>query len=440
MDRLGEALNILSDPEKNLFITGFGGSGKSYLLKQIYSHLQSQGKCVRLTASTGVAAVNIGGTTIHSWAGIGLGDKSEYELYINILKNLETKERWKSIEYLIIDEISMIGSKLLRKLEAIARLIRDKNKVFGGIQIIVSGDMCQLPPVNDKFCFEDKIWDTLNFEIIYLNTPWRFINNNDLTWFHMLQRIRIGKHTQEDIDLLKTRVKAYQDEKIITINGIIPTKLYSKNIDVYTINQQELEKIQEDAYEYVATDTINYKKDSSGNKYNISKSTYKSLMDKNIHSEILLKKGAQVMLTKNIDVNSNLCNGSRGVVLECKDNTVLVRFKDCEFEVQPESWIIEDDYAIFTRTQIPLILGYAFTIHKSQGVTLDHLIVSLGKDIFMGNLAYVALSRCRSLKGLFITSLSPDKIFPLKESVKFEEKIKEQQFFMVEDCFEDLIL
>lgn len=409
---------------KNVFLSGSGGTGKSHLIKELYTRLIGQGLIVYKTGSTGVASVNISGMTLHSWAGIQLGDKDANTYCITIQgRNRKALVRWKNTNILIIDEISMVGGKLFGMLSELGSLMRKNNKPFGGITLLICGDVCQLPPVKDIYFFNHICYDKYNFQVYILDKPWRF--QKDLEFFHLLSRVRLGNMTSEDLNVLKTRQDAYYREKksldSIEGNNIRPTRIYSKKIDVHQMNMAELDLLPGDEIGYQASDTIQKKyKDSP-----VTIENYQDLMNKNVPFEVSLKKGAQVMLTWNLDVSEGLCNGSRGVVLECLDEAVLVKFKNQEVLVTGNVWTIEDEDCVFSRCQIPLILAWAHTIHKVQSATLDSAVVDLGTSLFSHNMGYVALSRCRSLDGIYIINIIPEKITCDPEAKEFEKCLRE---------------
>ena len=415
-----EAINHLLN-NNNVFITGSGGTGKSYLLKNLYTALKDKGINVHKTGSTGVAAENINGMTLHSWAGVQLGDKEASTYHITIrTRNRKAWKRWTETQILFIDEISMIGGKLFTMLNKLGQLIRGNSKPFGGITLLLCGDFCQLPPVRDEYLFKSPVFESLDLKYIKLRHPWRY--QTDIEFFHLLSRARLGELTREDIAKLTERKTAYLKEvhgRVYKEDEIKPTILYSKKIDVWEMNMKELDLLPHDEYKYVATDHLQRKSKSS----TANPETFQDLMDKNVPPELSLKKGAQVMLTWNLDVEQGLCNGSRGVVLECLDEYVMVKFKNCEMAITPNVWTIEDEDNIFTRAQVPLALAWSCTIHKSQSASLDSVVVDLGTSIFSNNMAYVALSRCRCLSGIYLINLIPRKIVCDPDAKEFELSI-----------------
>lgn len=379
----------------------------TYTLRNIAGILSQQGKMVCCTATTGAAALNLSNsemkitaTTLHSWAGVGLAREDAKKLFSKVLRNSKAKKRWLYTDILIIDEVSMLGASLVDKLDFIGRNIRNEQKQsFGGLQLIFSGDFLQLPPVKEEWAFESDAWKKIQFTPFIFDQPKRY---DDDDYFHMLLRIRNGKCIVDDAKKLRARVKAYKKLQQIlgetdSINVIKPTIIYSKRIDVDDHNEQELGKLPGGIIEYVAEDTFTAHNSSANVDH------YTRILDDVIPKVISLKIGAQVMLKINLDVEKGLVNGSRGVVLNLDQEWVYVRFINGVKTVIPKNtWTADDNDGEVIRSQIPFILAWSLTIHKSQGSTLDYAICDIGSSIFAPGQAYVALSRVRNLKGLFI--------------------------------------
>lgn len=413
--------------KNNIFLSGSGGTGKSYLLANTIKKIgDEKGLNIALTSTTGVSAVAIGGTTIHRWSGIRLGKELPIVIANRIRKSKECLKRWIETDILIIDEVSMLGLEIFELLDNIARKIRDNNKPFGGIQLILSGDFLQLPPVNDEFIFKSSVWKELNIINYKLTIPRRF---PDVNHFELLQRARIGKLLPEDVKNLKNRVNEYI--KYIGSGGerrdeIKPTRIYSLKRDVEKHNFDELLKLQGDYITYISTDKISKK-----NKEVVSKSEekeYVEYMDTIIPRQLYFKEGAQVMLTYNLDIDMGLVNGSRGVVKSCEKDGVVVLFKNkmsVKITVNPIEF--EDGNVKIIRNQIPLILAWAISIHKSQGSSLDYAIVDLGGSIFSAGMAYVALSRVRTISGVLLSNFLANKIYADGEALEFEEGLNVEE-------------
>lgn len=407
MDKLNQkqldAINAIK-MGKNIFLTGPAGSGKSYVINQIR---KIYGKRASITSTTGISAIQLSGKTIHSWAGIGLGNKS-VNLLITEIKKTKALYRWKYTKMLVIDEISMLAPSVFDKLNEIGQILRNNTLPFGGIQLVLCGDFLQLPVIDSAdFCFESKYWDSTIDTTIYLD---KIIRQQDKTFASMLEKARLGKCTQKMKDVFLSRVgltPTFED-------GILPTRLYSKNIAVDVINQTELDKLPGKTTIYQA------RLQKCGN---VSSYLEESILK---HDRIIeLKVGAQVMLSENIDVDSGFGNGSRGVVINFIDGLPLVKFKTGlekiidEFERKFES----DDYCVIKR-QVPLRLAWAITIHKSQGLSLDFVVTSLERDdIFEYSMAYVALSRVKTLDGLFLDGFSRRSLRCHPKALAFYENL-----------------
>lgn len=383
---------------RNVFITGAGGVGKSTVIKHIINDFKSENndrnKFLGITATTGAAATLIKGCTIHSYFGIGLGKKP----YDEIIRELQQDKLtiWRNTVLLIIDEISMLTSELLEKLDCIGRKIRKNNNPFGGIQIVLSGDFLQLPCINGELCFLNPVWNELNLDYHYLQKIQR--QSNDILFQSILTRARLGIITENDIEILNNC------KSINNSSQIEPTRIYCKNIDVDRINNDRFNALKSKrTYTYeieiVFIDGKQKKIDTS--KYCLAERVLK------------LAIGAQVMLIYNIDQNSGLINGSRGIITSFDDDNIpIVTFiNGCSRKIDYNEWIIENDYGIpmFKIYQIPLKLAYAITAHKCQGCTLDCAYIDFN-GIFEYGQAYVALSRVKNLNNLITMNIS-NKIF-----------------------------
>ncbi|KAH8385358.1 hypothetical protein KR200_002527 [Drosophila serrata] len=395
---------------KNVFFTGSAGTGKSFLLRRIISALPPDGTVA--TASTGVAACLIGGTTLHAFAGIGGGDAS-MQRCLDLASRPMSAQTWRKCKRLIIDEISMVDGQFFEKIEAVARHIRRNDRPFGGIQLILCGDFLQLPPVikgdfgaaptatpQQRFCFQSSAWETCIQCVYELKQVHR---QSDPEFVKILNHLRIG-HVNDSIT---TRLAATSKQKIEG-NGILATQLCSHTNDANSINESKLENLQGDKILFKADDS-----DASMTKQ----------MDQQVQapSQLYLKVNAQVMLLKNINIANGLVNGARGVVVRIdKDNLPVVRFKNNqEYVCRHEKWIIKTATGgILTRRQVPLKLAWAFSIHKSQGLTLDCVEMSLSK-VFEAGQAYVALSRAKSLQSIRILDFDAKQVWANPQVLQF---------------------
>lgn len=430
----------LINQKRNVFLFGPGGTGKTKCIKDILLYLHDLGyrrKHVACTATTGIAAFNIKHNlddkisfsirTFHSWSGIGLGKQDADYLYTKCAK--QSGILWKTIKILIIDEISMFGKKLFEKMDYVARAIRLNNEPFGGIQVIVSGDFLQLPPVNDEWIFKSKAFLSLQLQMVKFTTPHRFISSlqkdGDLgiIWYEMLSRIRVGEHTEEDIAFLQTRhqaYKSYKKRKEIDIFKIKPTVLYSKKVDVKRENKKNMRRLDGPSVFFDASDEFvpsSKCKDSEK-----SEEVLKTLAEMAFPESIEMRVGAQVILKFNICVETGLVNGSRGVVTGINKDGCYVKFmhkNDSVFIPSTEMKFYEKEHGHFTRNQVPLKLAYASTIHSCQGLSLDCAAVDLGRSIFSPGQAYVALSRVRNPIGLYLIDFDSKKIFADQEVIEY---------------------
>lgn len=397
--RVIEAVNT----GRNVFFTGPAGSGKSHVIKTIAGTDPS----VVLTALTGIAAVNIGGKTIHSFAGVGLAQGTKEE----ILKNafFAGRERWKRARVLVVDEVSMMSDDLFEKLDFVARGCRKcPNRPFGGLQVVFVGDFFQLSPVSKnaeaKYCFESSLWKEMNFVQILLRTNHR---QTDPVLVEGLAKMRVGVLDPEFLSRISTP-KTYE--------GLIkPTKLFPTNAEVDRINDTELKKLMKDekAVTFTATEK-EYQRDAL----------------KNVRGEktLVLAVGAQVVHLTNLPP---LFNGSRGVVTGFNDGLPVVQFVGLPNPVVVPKFMFdhrERNRVLATRTCIPLRLAWACTVHKSQGMTISLLEVDC-KGVFAASQAYVAVSRARDLEGLYVKNLDQGRCWvdPRVEAfyAQFEEEEKD---------------
>lgn len=405
----------------NIFLHGPAGTGKTTLIIEMRKRFKEKNIRYAITATTGAAASNLGGSTLHSFAGIGLGTQKAEELYEKVARNNKYMKRWKETQVLVIDEVSMLGGHLLTKIDYIARRVRgQKNSPFGGMQLIISGDLLQLPPINDCWVFESEAWKDLDFYIFDLDESKRY---GEKDHFEFLQRARKARLTYEDIEMLKKRQEEYKKMDIKTME-VKPTILYSKRMDVDDYNNIELSKLPGKEYVFDCVDSFLKKRAPVITE--ADKSQFKKLMNDAIPEKITLKVGAQVMLRKNLQ-DMPLVNGSRGVILEInyEKKDITVKFANgIVHTLGYETWEVEDDYINLTRSQMPLILAYAITIHKIQGATLDCTVASVGKEIFSPAQGYVALSRVRDIKNLYLTDFVESSIKADPVALKFVENIE----------------
>ncbi len=389
------ALKCVSEG-KNILLTGSAGTGKSYTIKYIIEYLNNANKKYAITASTGTAAVIIGGQTLHSFLGLGLGTGTVKEILNNILKNKKKYESILNLEVLIIDEISMIDKDLFEKISLILSIIKSNDVYFGNIQIILVGDFCQLAPVKGKYCFLADIWNKMNIKIVLLEKLIR--QDEDLLFQQILRIVRKGRCTDNIIKVLN-KLKDTEFE-----NGIIPTKLYPINVNVDKINNIEIEKLK-----------------ACGN---ISK-TYTAITSSDKEKEIgkftiELTLNAQIIIIRNINVEESLVNGTRGVVKHLGNDFVVIN--DVNGNIHTIKYFTDTfNNSISSKSSyiihMPIRICYALSIHKSQGMTIDALELDLGPNIFTCGQSYTALSRAKKLSSIKIIDID-------KESFKTNIDVK----------------
>uniref|UniRef100_A0A8C3ZP28 ATP-dependent DNA helicase PIF1 n=1 Tax=Denticeps clupeoides TaxID=299321 RepID=A0A8C3ZP28_9TELE len=400
---------------KNVFFTGSAGTGKSFLLKRIVGSLPP--KSTYATASTGVAASYIGGTTLHNFAGIGSGLGS-LEQCLELAQRPMVLPNWTSCQHLIIDEISMVDAQLFDKLETIARSIKRSPEPFGGIQLILCGDFLQLPPVskgkdNPKYCFQARCWRKCIHLCMELTEVRR---QTDQAFISLLQSLRMGRVTEVVTgQLLKSASHSIERD------GIIATRLCTHKDDVELTNENKLKQLQGPSRMFEAVDSDPH---------------WLKLIDTicPVGRLLQLKVGAQVMLTKNLEVQKGLVNGARGAVVGFESGSQglpRVQFLCGVTKViKPERWVFKANGGTYvSRQQLPLKLAWAISIHKSQGMTLDCVEISLAR-VFESGQAYVALSRARSFEGMRVLDFNPCVVQANQDVLQFYRKLKKENVHM----------
>lgn len=465
--------SLVCDRNLSVFFTGPAGTGKSVLMRAIISDLKKKWAKdpdrLAVTASTGLAACNIGGMTLHSFSGIGLGKEDAQTLVKKIRRNPKAKNRWLRTKILIIDEISMVDGDLFDKLSQIGRIIRNNGRPWGGIQLVITGDFFQLPPVPDgadkrdiKFAFEAATWNTSIDHTIGLTEVFR---QKDPEFANMLNEMRLGRISDQTVKKFKALSRPLQFEDGLEVTELFPTRL-----EVDNSNNRRLTSLQSKPYRFDAVDT--------GNMVDL-KQREKLLQNMMAPKTLELRKGAQVMLIKNMD--ETLVNGSLGTVTHfmteasfqaislgdgygsgaedgdgaeddkkgearrkrlmaftrqleesgSHDNKEypVVRFHAVDgsprvLQCVPEEWKSElpTGEVQASRKQVPLILAWALSIHKAQGQTLERVKVDLGR-VFEKGQAYVALSRATSQDGLQVLRFEKHKVMAHPRVVEFYNKL-----------------
>jgi len=402
-----EALDILKTG-RNVFLTGAAGSGKTYVLREYINYLQSLDAKLGITASTGIAATHMGGITIHSWSGIGVRDSLSKSDLQEIAEKKHVKNKVKNASVLIIDEISMLHHFRLDLIDKIVREIKNSQEPFGGMQVVFCGDFFQLPPVRRAhepevfFAYHSEAWKNLKLKVCYLSEQHR---QSDTEYLKILNAIREASVSDEILEILKSRFNKKAETE--------PTKLYSHNKNVDAENEAELSRI--------SGKTSEYEMVGKGRR-NLVDMLKKSCL---APETLRLKMGAKVMFIKN-NFEEGYVNGTLGIVIKCGFEEIKVRTLSGEIiDVERESWRIEEDGKIKAEiVQYPLRLAWAITVHKSQGMSLDAAIVDLSHSFERG-MGYVALSRVRTLGGLFLKGLNDMALQVNEEVLEFDDKFKD---------------
>lgn len=426
------AVDMVKDG-KSIYITGPAGSGKSLTISKIIEQAREMDEEIHVTASTGVAASQLRGLTgvrtFHSWAGIGLGKYAASAHAKFIKRNQDTRDRIIGTDILVIDEISMIDPQFLAKVNDVVQIVRSwdpstrhiAKKPFGGIQLVLTGDFGQLPPVQKgksgapKYLFQDPLWKKLVDDTVVLTNVYR---QQDQEFVDLLMRIRSNRMTDADVATLRgTASNKLGDGKLK------PTVLFCRNCDVDRMNLEELRKLEGPCYKFVANDryeTEQAKKDC--------RSTFAS------PETLPLKVGAQVMLTINQNPNAGLINGSRGVVtditmadpaIQGSEAGITVTFANGQqvfYNRHLQESQDDNGKVVASRKQFPFKLAWCMTIHKSQGMTIDLLDIDL-RGAFEVSQAYVAISRGVGLDKMRIRNFRKDCVLTSHAVLQFERDL-----------------
>jgi uracil-DNA glycosylase len=414
----------------NIFLTGQGGTGKSFLVGKIKDAFSDAGRTLAITATTGCAALLLGhgAKTIYSWASVGLAKEPASKLVSFIRRGGKGLRRWLTTDALIIDEVSMMTPELFEKLDIIGKAIRMNSKPFGGIQLILVGDFFQLPPVytdgqETKFMFESQIWAQTVQQTIELT---QIMRQSDPVFQELLTEVREGRINDQHLGILEERREIdWRREKIR------PSLLFSRRMEVDYINSTNLKALKGERHAYEATTEFSPAATKSGTTVDdleVQRAIQKLDRDAPYQPSLVLAVGAQVMLVNNMDIESGLVNGSRGVITQFGTAPtyiphVLFKGQSVAIPIPTVTWEAEDPEGVMRR-QVPLVLAYAVTIHKCQGATLDSALIDIGSSTFEYGQAYVALSRVKYLEALYIHGLDPKAIRAHPKVVAFYKELR----------------
>ena len=433
------AVNFLQNSNKNIYLTGKAGTGKTTFLKYIKNNID---KRIGILAPTGIAAINAGGVTIHSFFQIGKGvfppggkktrmkaeqtDADKSTIFDHFKYNNEKREILNKLELLIIDEVSMVSCDMLDLIDKLLRVFGGRNRAypFGGIQVVLIGDAFQLPPVmkekewnilkefyESKFFFHSKVFQEAKFIRIELKKIYR---QSDIHFIDILNKIRINQISKEDIFEINKRVNWNGD---LFENEIM---LCTHRTPVEEINQRKLNDINKPNYTFIGLVTGKFREKE---------------MPTNM--KLKLKENAQIIFVKNDSgEDRKFYNGKIGKVIELEENEIKIEFKNKEqITIQKHTWEkIEYEWdkknekikgkLIGTFTQFPIKLAWAITVHKSQGLTFDNAVLDLNNAFAPGQV-YVALSRCTSLEGIRLKSpIQRAKIMTDKSVIEFDKNME----------------
>jgi ATP-dependent exoDNAse (exonuclease V) alpha subunit len=409
-----EALAIL-EGGASVLLTGAAGTGKTYVLNKFIKRAKKRGKSVAVTATTGLAATHLNGTTIHAWSGIGVHD--QFDKHAAAKMGKQRRDLIARADILVIDEISMLHDFRLDMVDEILQFVRESKAPFGGMQVVLCGDFFQLPPVNrsgsraGSFVTSSNAWQQGDFTVCYLEQQYRQAEDQDYT--DILNGIRAGVLTRSQLDALRARERAVDDPFATR------TRLLTVNVDVDTVNHEQLDELE--------GETIAYDMETSGGKQYVEQ-----LMRSCLAPETLrLKVGAQVMCIKNAQ-DRRYANGSLGTVVAFEKTTqypIVQLVNGREISMRPDTWeLMDGDKRRAQLMQLPLRLAWAITVHKSQGMTLDAARIDLSRA-FVEGMGYVALSRVRSLRHLTLDGLNGMalRVSPLAKQIDQELRARSAQ-------------
>lgn len=393
----------------NVFLTGEPGSGKTHTVNEYVAWLRARGIEPAITASTGIAATHIHGMTIHAWSGIGIRSSlSEQDLDF-IASKEHVARRITKTHVLIIDEISMLSAETLSMVDRVCREVRRRPEAFGGMQVVLVGDFFQLPPISkggtSAFAFSAPVWADLHPVVCYLTEQHR---QEDKAFLSILGAIRGQESDHMTVSAILAR-----EEELSKEHDDIP-RLFTHNVDVDRLNEDRLARLPGTA--------VRYGMRSAG-----APTLIESLKRGCLSPEALtLKEGAVVMGTKNI-AQIGLANGTLGVITGFEKSTNFPKIETRDgrtIVIEPADWVIEEAGRERAKiTQIPLRLAWAITVHKSQGMSMDAAVVDLARAFEYGQ-GYVALSRVRTLSGLYIAGWSESALLVHPDVARMDARFR----------------
>lgn len=404
-----EAIEIMLSG-KNVFLTGEPGAGKTYTLNEYIRQAKAAGKRIAMTASTGIAASHIDGMTIHSWSGLGIKDSLQDWEIDKMAFQPKMVEKYNTVDVLVIDEVSMLHGSRLDMVNRVAKWLRRNVLPFGGLQVIFVGDLFQLPPVTKgsskaDWVHESEAWLEAAPEPCYLTEQHR--QGADSALLTVLREMRAGQLSRNSHDLLASSIRKAPDDDSVT-------RLYTHNMDVDALNRGMLAKLDAPLHRFHMTDT--------GDKYKVD-----TLKRNLLVPELLeLKQDAEVMFCAN-DFDAGFVNGTRGRVIDFTKNgdPIVLTTDGKEIVATDHTWRLFHDrgFEIASVTQKPLRLAWAVTVHKSQGLSLDAAIIDLSQA-FTPGMGYVALSRVRSLEGLYLVGMNEQALMMNQHIAKYDKELK----------------
>lgn len=394
---------------RSALLTGAAGTGKTHLLNTFIAQARKRGKKVSVTATTGLAATHLGGNTIHSWSGIGVNDHLPNNFFERLSKT--RRDVISKTDVLIIDEISMLHDFRLDMIDKVLRTVRENDRPFGGIQLVMSGDFFQLPPVNRPneqgggFVVYSDAWQELQPAVLYLERQYR---QNDERLLEILTALRTGDVRRRHVEVLLARTEIEPPDDDIT-------ELHTVNVDVDDINIQKLAELPGEERSYQQTTT--------GSKIYVENLQRSVLAPENL----VIKLGALVMAVKN-SPQKLYANGSIGTVVDFEPLTEypVVEFRDGRrVTMVPDVWELRDgERKRASISQVPLRLAWAITVHKSQGMTLDAAKIDLRKA-FVEGMGYVALSRVRDLDNLYLYGINRRALEVSPDALAIDEVLRQ---------------